>query len=181
MDLVLGSCVTSNSEGSFKIELRLLDGPLDMGWQHASATCEFVSDVMALRSEKSKVSYGHAQHTIAYLVNELLENSIKFKSAGDVSIRCSLEGKRFEIVVANPISQAAAAKFVPLLNEIVSRDPGELLIERIEQNAASEGSSASGLGILTLMNDYEAKMGWKFIDLSEDAVLLSTFASIEIN
>lgn len=181
MDRAFGKCELSNSEGAFGIKLRLLDGPLDVSWHHASATCDFLSELMATRGERAKLVYSHSQHAIAYLVNELLENSIKFKAGGDVSIECSMEGKRFEIVVSNSISLEASGKFQPLLREIVSRDPGELLLERIEMNAANEGSSASGLGILTLMNDYEAEMGWKFSKLSEQSVLLSTFAAIEIN
>jgi hypothetical protein len=53
-------------------------------------------------------------------------------------------------------------RFGTLLDELACGDPGELLIERIEANAANENSNASGLGLLTLMNDYGARLGWQF-------------------
>ena len=66
--------------------------------------------------------------------------------------------------------------------EIISRDPGELLIERIEANAADENSSGSGLGLLTLMNDYGARLGWDFrSSTSGSAVTLSTHAALTLN
>ena len=47
-----------------------------------------------------------------------------------------------------------------LLGEITAGDPGEMLIKRIEANAA--GAGGSGLGLLTLMSDYGARLSWKF-------------------
>ena len=115
-------------------------------------------------------------------MNELLENAIKFRSPGDIELRCSLEDGNFELTVRNLASRDVASRFQSLLSEVTSRDPGELLIERIEANAADETSSASGLGILTLMNDYGARLGWNFDDApAEGAVLLSTHASLTLN
>ena len=45
------------------------------------------------------------------------------------------------------------------MREITAGDPGDLLIQRIEANAAGTGSG-SGLGILTLMNDYGVRLTW---------------------
>lgn len=181
MEAAFGNIAHNNPAAAFKLSLKLFDGPLDVTWQHASATCDFLSDMMAMRCERAHLGYNDARHSIAYLVNEMLENSIKFKSAGDVGIFCSLDRNRFEILISNAITVEAAEKFEKLLAELVDRDPGELLIERIEQNAADENSSASGLGILTLMNDYGAKLGWKFDAMPKGShISLSTFAAIEI-
>ena len=68
-----------------------------------------------------------------------------------------------------------------LIEDLTTRDPGDLLLERIEANAADETSSASGLGILTLMNDYGARMGWHFSDaLTSGASVLRTQASLSL-
>jgi len=64
----------------------------------------------------------------------------------------------------------------------VARDPGELLIERIEANAAEPFGSGSGLGLLTLMNDYGARLGWTFRqETPEDPILLHTFAELALS
>lgn len=182
MSIRFGETAQSNGPTAFGMRIVLAEGPLGLGWQHASATCEFLGDVFATRHAKAGQDYGEARHSIIYLVNELLENAIKFRSPGDVELRCSLENGTFELVVRNLASREVATGFQSLLSEVTSRDPGELLIERIEANAADETSSASGLGILTLMNDYGARLGWTFEEASrEDAVVLSTHASLTLN
>jgi hypothetical protein len=182
MSIRFGETQFSNGPEAFGMAIVLSEGPLGVTWQHASATCEFLGDVFATRHAKGGQDYSEARHSIIYLVNELLENAIKFRSPGDIEIRCSLEGGNFELLVRNLASRDIAMRFQSLLSEVTSRDPGELLIERIEANAADENSSASGLGILTLMNDYGARLGWNFEDAAqESAILLSTHASLTLN
>ena len=182
MSISFGETQANNGTGAFGMSIVLSEGPLALSWQHASATCEFLGEVFATRHAKSGQDYSEARHSIIYLVNELLENAIKFRSPGDVELRCSLENGNFELLVRNSTSSKVATGFQSLLTELTSRDPGELLIERIEANAADESSSASGLGILTLMNDYGARLGWTFDDAPKDgAVVLMTHASLTLN
>ena len=177
-----GETTHSNGPGAFSMALVLSEGPLGVSWQHASETCEFLGDVFALHNAKAGAEYNDARHSIIYLVNELLENAIKFRSPGDIRINCSLEAGKLELTVSNHAAPHVAQRFQGLIEEITTRDPGDLLIERIEANAADEASSASGLGLLTLMNDYGARLGWEFRDVNTgDAVMLSTFASLTLN
>ena len=115
-------------------------------------------------------------------MNELLENAIKFRVPGTISVDCSLHQGNFELTVSNDTEAEVASRFQALIEEITSRDPGELLIERIEANAADENSSGSGLGLLTLMNDYGARLGWDFrSSATGGAVMLSTHAALTLN
>ncbi|PZF75719.1 ATP-binding protein [Aestuariivirga litoralis] len=164
------------------MRLVISDGPLGVSWQHASETCEFLGDAFALHHAKSGADYNEARHAIVYLVNELLENAIKFRVPGAIRVDCSLASGNFELTVSNDTAEDVALRFQSLIEEITSRDPGELLIERIEANAADETSSASGLGLLTLMNDYGARLGWDFrTSTSGAAVTLSTHAALTLN
>lgn len=177
-----GDIESSNGPSAFSVGVVLAEGPLGVTWQHASATCEFLGDIFAMRLAKSGTDYNEARHSIIYLVNELLENAIKFRSPGDIEVRGSLEDGNFEVTVVNHTAPETAEKFQGLLSELTTRDPGELLIERIEANAADENSSGSGLGILTLMNDYGARLGWQFSDApAGGTVVLSTRASLTLN
>jgi hypothetical protein len=182
MSINIGETQLSNSPKAFTMKIVLSEGPLAVSWQHASATCEFLGDLFATRHARAGRDYSDARHSIIYLVNELLENAIKFRSPGDIELRCSLEEGNFELMVRNHASRDVASRFQSLLSEVAARDPGELLIERIEANAADESSSASGLGLLTLMNDYGARLGWNFQDApSGGTVVLSTNASLTLN
>ena len=182
MSISFGETEFSNGPSAFAMRVVLSEGPLGVSWQHASATCEFLGDMFATRSAKQGRDYTEARHSIIYLVNELLENAIKFRAPGDIRIDCSLEQGNFELTVSNDAAPEVATRFQALIEEITSRDPGELLIERIEANAADETSSASGLGLLTLMNDYGARLGWHFRPAgSGPAVALSTHAALTLN
>lgn len=181
MTISYGDTERVNGPGAFRVSVVLAED-LGVSWQHASATCEFLGDMFASHCAKSGQDYTDARHSIIYLVNELLENAIKFRSPGDVAIEGSLEDGNFEVTVTNAASAEVAAGFQGLLAEVTTRDPGELLIERIEANAADENSSASGLGILTLMNDYGARLGWNFQeDAGGQTVVLSTHATLTLN
>lgn len=182
MAISFGEVENSNGPSAFSMGIVLSEGPLGVTWQHASATCEFFGDVFAMQHAKAGTDYNEARHSIIYLVNELLENAIKFRIPGDIEVRGSLEDGNFEVMVINRTAPETAVKFQELLAELTTRDPGELLIERIEANAADENSSGSGLGILTLINDYGARIGWHFSDApSGEAVVLSTRAALTLN
>lgn len=179
MKSVYGETTRLNGPAAFGNALMLSEGPLDLTWHHASTTSEFLGDFYAIRSSAMSLDSNETRHSIGYLVNELLENAVKFRHPGDISIETSIEDARFEIKVSNLVSRETAERFSALLEEVTARDPGELLIERIEANAEDATSSASGLGLLTLMSDYGAKLGWEFREEAGPAVLrLDTYATL---
>ena len=182
MSMSFGDTTQTNSADGFLISVVLKDGAPGLSWKQAGATSEFLGEILATHSAKSGHDYSETRHAIIYLVNELLENAIKFRSPGDIEVRCSIEQSTFELAVVNRIAPDLVPGFQELLAELTAGDPGDLLIERIEANAADETSSASGLGILTLMNDYGVRMGWHFSDApSGGAIVIRTHASLSLN
>nr|WP_208995384.1 hypothetical protein [Roseibium hamelinense] len=123
-----------------------------------------------------------ARHSIGYLLNEILENAVKFRETGNIEVICSLENGRFEAGIANVISRETTDSFQKHLNVMLKKDPGELLLERIEANALDPESGGSGLGLLTLMNDYGAELGWQFEDEHVNGhVRLNTIAALALS
>ncbi len=162
--------------------LRLYDGPLDLGWHHCSTTSDFLGDFYAGLYGGAPAEQNERRHSIGYLVNELLENAVKFRAPGDIVIESSLEANTFALRIANLIAPETAARFQGLLREITAGDPGDLLIERIEQNAADPDAGGSGLGLLTLMSDYGVRLGWKFYrDAAEGPVCVETYAALPLS
>lgn len=160
--------------------LRLCDGPLDLSWHHCSSTSDFLGEFFATQSAAQALDYNEARHSIGYLANELLENAIKFRAAGDITVDAWLDGATLALVVRNAIDAATAARFQALLAELTAGDPGDLLIQRIEANAADPGSGGSGLGLLTLMSDYGARLGWHFVPAEDALVALETQARLDL-
>jgi hypothetical protein len=163
--------------------LILRDGALELRWFHCSETAEFLGDYFAVQARAAKLNSRDAQHSIGYMANEILENAVKFRALGlgDIEIEATLQGNAFEMRVSHFVETPVGTRFQGLLTELLKRDPGELLIERIEANAADNSSGGSGLGILTLMSDYGAKLGWSFKqDEADAATRLSIFATLTL-
>lgn len=163
------------------VSLRLVDGPLQIAWLHCGLTADFIGGLFAQRYREEGPMREEVRHSIGYLVNELLENTVKFRASGDVLVEASLEARNFELKLSNFVSADDMVRFHEVLTAITGSDPSELLIRRIEENAASENPSGSGLGLLTLMSDYGARLGWAFFRTDADSpVLLETYAILSL-
>lgn len=161
--------------------MRLFDGPLDLSWHHCATTSDVIAEIYALRFQTSPNAYKDARHSIGYLVNELIENAVKFRARGEIVIEASADTNNFLLKVSNDLDIDSALEFQQLLSEITEGDPGELLIRRIEANAERVDMSGSGLGLLTLMSDYNARLAWVFGQPNDNnLVCLEVFASLPI-
>lgn len=162
--------------------VRLFDGPLDLSWHHCATSSDFIADLFALHVQSSRNDYREVRHSIGYLVNELIENAVKFRASGEITIEAAIDSESFKVKVSNVIDGETAVEFQNLLSEITVGDPGELLIQRIEANAADPEMTSSCLGLLTLMSDYGARLAWIFSPAGEsDLICLETYASIPIS
>lgn len=113
--------------------------------------------IEALMVRPDTTFYRRLSHDIGYLSNELIENAVKFRQPGEILIEAGIFDGTFLIRVKNTIDGVTSSRFQQLLHRLQSRDPGELLLEQIETNAIS-AEGGSGLGLLTLLSDYDAKM-----------------------
>jgi hypothetical protein len=150
-------------------------------WSHCSATADFLSGFYAgvLAAGRTDAQISDLSHSISYLVNELVENVVKFRTTGDVEIEAGVDGDDFILRIGNWIAPETSERFQKLLSEITAGDPGDLLIQRIEANAEG-GGSGSGLGLLTLMNDYGARLSWQFRPETDVRIFLESSARLAI-
>lgn len=77
----------------------------------------------------------------------------------------------------NAIDSATSFRLQQLLHRLQSNEPGILLLEQIETNAISS-TSGSGLGLLTLLSDYDARMAWTFEENEDQHIILTTTAAV---
>jgi hypothetical protein len=154
---------------------------LELKWSHCSNSADFLSQYYAgvFATNRAPAQIRELSHSIAYMANELIENAVKFRSAGDVELTAGILSEDFVLRITNWITADTSKRFQSLLGEITKGDPGELLIQRIEANATT-GSGGSGLGILTLMNDYGVRMSWRFAPEADGRVFLETVARLHL-
>jgi hypothetical protein len=167
--------------------------PIKQRWRNNRLSAHFVADYLSSflpvdeDDTSSEKRIKQSKGAVSYVANELLENAIKFTD--DTSSYKVKFGIHFieevevtaVIFASNCAKSEAANKLQAFIKELLSSDPNDLYLEQIEKNAETE-SETSGLGLLTMINDYSAKIGWRFetIPGNVDAILVTTVAQITV-
>jgi len=163
------------SHDSLELSFTSSSRPVKRRWLNNRLSACFIADyflnIMPIEEEDSEVEerIEAMKNAVSYIGNELLENAIKFHEGSEndpvkfgIHFRENLDLVTAVIFTKNGISPESVEKFQAFIEELRSADPHDLYVEQITKAAASEDSEASGLGLLTAINDYSAKLGWKF-------------------
>ncbi|AFY71734.1 hypothetical protein Pse7367_3499 [Thalassoporum mexicanum PCC 7367] len=179
MTRIYGSYLTDLPPCKEHLQIRFLPNALVHGhkWQHNGSSANFVAEYFAtFFPYDSKVVINGDQidirdevrGAVSYIANELLENAVKFNNAEPdqaIALKLMLYSDRIVFIATNYVDCVCARQFEAFINEITNTDPDQLYIDKLEQSAMSEEMGESGLGILTIINDYQAKIGWQFTSL----------------
>lgn len=163
--------------------------PLKQRWRNNGLSADFIADYLitfftgnegvATTSNKQ----AEIKSAVSYIANELLENAMKFNdetSPHPISIALHLYSDRLVFLVTNSISPQSIEKFQALIEKLTIFDPEELYIKQLEKNAADECIQESGLGLLTMINDYLAKIGWKFEMLTGEPEVITLTTMLQL-
>ena len=121
--------------------------------------------------------------SVSYIANELLENAMKFNNESSeypIDIKLQLEGDGVIFSVVNSISPQAVEKFQAYIQQLLASEPSELYIQQLEKNAVEESCTDSGLGLLTMLTDYTAKIGWKFQTVHKDPEVIAVTTMVQL-
>lgn len=168
--------------------------PLKHRWRNNRLSAYFVADYLSSflpvdeQDASSEKRIKQSKGAVSYIANELLENAIKFteeKSCYKVKFGIHFIGETEVIAViyaTNFANPERVNKLQEFIKELLScDDPNELYLEQLEKNAETE-SETSGLGLLTMINDYSAKIGWRFETIADasDNIAVTTVAQIVV-
>jgi hypothetical protein len=176
MPQIFGDFVESFPPAQDSLELTFTPNslPIKKRWRSNRLSANFMADYFSnflpvdeddpAQKRRIKESKG----AVSYVANELLENAIKFNNQGtNFKIKFGIyfieEADLTAVLFAtNSVSAEGLDKFQKFIQELLCSDPEKLYVQQIEKSAEEENSGASGLGFLTMINDYSAKIGWKF-------------------
>jgi len=166
--------------------------PIKKRWRSNRLSAHFVADYFSnflpvdeddpAQERRLKESKG----AVSYVANELLENAMKFNnSTTSFKIKFGIhfieEAEVTAVIFAtNSVSSEGLDKFQVFIQELLSSDPGDFYVQQIEKSAEDENSEASGLGFLTMLNDYSAKLGWKFETIQEEPKIIAVTTMVLI-
>lgn len=169
--------------------------PLKQRWRNNRLSAHFIADYFATflplndNSEPEKSRIKESKEIVSYVANELLENAMKYNDEqSHFKVKFGIHFIEKEELIAlifatNSMNKNDSEKLLCFINTLFSSDPEMMYIEQIEKNAMTN-EDCSGLGFLTMINDYSAKLSWKFETLenanSEQIETVTTMVQITI-
>ena len=163
--------------------------PLKQRWRNNGLSADFMADYLATffpgnEDDSSTIErQAEIKSAVSYIANELLENAMKFNdetSEYPIDIKLQLESDRVIFSVANSISPQGVDKFQAYIQQLLASEPSELYIQQLEKNAVEESCTDSGLGLLTMLTDYSAKIGWKFRTVHKDPEVIAVTTIVQL-
>ena len=144
-------------------------------WSNYGMSADFLGDYFAsffpgpcLEGEQIS-RRDEVKSVVSFVSNELLENAVKYgqhSQALPVTITLRLYGDTIVFEAINPSSAERVSCYRSFVEELVSTDPSELYFRQLEQTAT--GTGLSHMGILTMINDYGARFGWRFAPMAAE-------------
>jgi hypothetical protein len=163
--------------------------PLKQRWRNNGLSADFLADYFTTFFPSSQSDRDQSDRqaeiksAVSYIANELLENAIKFNdetSQYPISIHLQLHNDKLVFLTTNSISAEAAEKLQAFIQELMTSDPNELYIHQLEKSAEDESNTISGLGILTMINDYLAEIGWKFETVQKETEVITVTTMVQL-
>lgn len=189
MNETIGAYVPPRDEAEIEsLNLRFSPSslPIKQRWRNNGLSADFLSDYVSTffprvesdpASEARRVAVSGA---VKYVANELLENAMKYsvETQGQaISMLLQLDHEGIAFWESNLTSAAQAPEFRAFLARLQQSDPAALYLEQLERSAEGDGS---GLGFLTMINDYAARLAWRFETRAAGLVAVTTHVYLVI-
>jgi hypothetical protein len=148
-----------------------LSAPLCARWRNNGVSADFLGDYVTTflpgngGMAGAGVNQSEIRHAVTYIANEFLENAMKYHEHHvdiPIGIRLELSIDHVTVSVTNSVGIEQAQRYKAFAEDILKEDSGDLLVRQFEKNSAGPESTESCLGLLTMINDYRARIGWRF-------------------
>ncbi|MEH2350871.1 MAG: DUF6272 family protein [Nostoc sp.] len=169
--------------------------PIQQRWRNNVLSADFVANYITTffpisnDNPDSVRRQTEVKSAVNYIANELLENGMKFndRSASyaikfELHLIEELENTSVILLISNSISEENQNNLQTFIDKFLNSDTHDLYINQLTKSAEDKNSKASGLGLLTMKNDYAAKLGWKFetIQKQPEVVIVTTMVQFAV-
>lgn len=164
--------------------------PIQLRWRNNGLSADFLADYLVtfFPTDDSNPNTVERQkeikEAVSYIANELLENAMKYcdeTSNQSIKIEFHLYTDHLLLCATNRINKKNVDNFQSYIQQLLKSDPEELYIRHIESAEESGSMTNSRLGLLTMIDGYNVKIGWKFETIQQNQeVVLSTMVKLVI-
>ena len=154
--------IETDSRIDFVVPLELMDH-----WQRCSMISNFLASTHAVGfNNTEKVS-----SLFSIIINELLENAVKFSRDRSKLIMLSLKQRKYDVCIEaiNTTDEIQATRLNAFIEKLETETPEDLYIAQLESISIIENPDVSGMGLIMLMHDYHANLGIRIIPRIDDA------------
>jgi hypothetical protein len=164
-DVVVGPYRMDLDRSDSMIHISLFPSDLVKHWSRCGLTADFAASFFSFRFPDSK----KARNSLSVIMNEIVENAVKFSNTPNANIAINLFNMTDLIVfeVENFTNQEQFESFRATARDLLeSSDIEERYFEVLSSKAAN--SMTSGLGLLTIIHDFNARIGVRFTETDTD-------------
>lgn len=153
--------------------------PRKQRWRNYGLSADFLGDYFAAffpgdTVPDSKIDQRNTvKAAVSFIANELLENAVKYNddiTELPISISLHLYEQQIIFHIVNYANEMVANQYQQFIKQLTASNLEDYYLQQLERTATGEGSS--GMGILTMMNDYSAHFGWKFQALEQEPAIV---------
>jgi hypothetical protein len=162
--------------------------PLKQRWRNNGLSADFVADYLTTFfpvNENEPDTFERQlqlKSAVNYIANELIDNAMKFNyeiSEYPVKFGLHLLQDKLVLTSKNCVSGQVLTNFHEFINELKDSNLDDLYIKHLEKGAMEE-SQESQLGILTMMTDYLAIVGWKIETIQKDPEIVTLTTRVQL-
>ena len=120
------------------------------------------------------------RHAVTYIANEFLENAMKYHQRDadiPIGIRLQLTSDNITVSASNGVGAEQMKRYKVFIEKLLAGDAGDMLLKQLEESSTAQESGASCLGLLTMINDYRARLGWLFEANTDDSETMTVTTS----
>ncbi len=154
-----------------------------------------------IEDEEYSIRLENLHNSVKYISNELFENAMKFSYWEDPSrnkedhtkdteynieentsagVIISLSEDRLVFYICHITTNNQAYKYLKFINTLLDSDVEKLYYETMKNSYKEKNINNSGLGILSMICDYSAILGWKFRQITESLISTTTMVTLKV-
>ena len=163
--------------------------PLQQRWRNNCLSADFLANYLSTfflgddDQQPDTTKQAEVKSAVSYIANELLENGMKYcvkTACFPISIQIHLTPNAIILQLTNSITIKQTKRFQQQINKLLAGNPSEMYLAQLEQNALEENHKFSNLGLLTMLHDYDARIGWHFEPLVNNSTAISVTTMVQL-
>ncbi|HIK09938.1 MAG TPA: ATP-binding protein [Oscillatoriaceae cyanobacterium M33_DOE_052] len=138
-------------------------------WRTNGLSANFLADYLCtfLPVDEDNLGEGRQREiksAVSYIANELLENAMKYADSSlylPITVKLQLYADSIVITTNHGVSVKQGEKLLNFIKNFTNFSTEDSYFGYLEEKATVGSTTESGLGFVTMMNYYNAKVGWE--------------------